>query len=49
MNEQIEKIISEYQSAVAEHFEMEIPPDNDAETMDCFLENLKTEILELIK
>jgi hypothetical protein len=28
---------------------MEVPMDNDAESMDCFLENLKVEILELIK
>jgi len=49
MKEQIEKIITAYQSAVAEYFEMEVPIDNDAETMDCFLENLKVEILELIK
>jgi hypothetical protein len=49
MKEQIEQIITEYQSAFAEYFEMEVPMEHDAESMNCFLENLKAEILELIK
>jgi precorrin-2 methylase len=49
MKEQIEKIITEYQNAITEYFEMEVPMENDAENMDNFLENLKAEILELIK
>lgn len=49
MKERIAQIITEYQDTIAEYFEMEVPMDHDAETMDCFLENLKAEILELIK
>jgi hypothetical protein len=49
MKEQIEKIITEYQNAITEYFEMEVPMENDADNMDNFLENLKAEILELIK
>ena len=49
MKEQIEQIITEYQNAITEYFEMEVPMEHDAESMNCFLENLKVEILELIK
>lgn len=49
MKEQIAQIITEYQNSITAYFEMEVPMDHDAETMDCFLENLKAEILELIK
>jgi hypothetical protein len=49
MKEKIEQIIIGYQNAITEYFEMEEPMENDAENMDNFLENLKTEILEAIK
>ena len=49
MKEQIAQIITEYQNSITAYFEMEVPMDHDAEIMDCFLENLKAEILELIK
>lgn len=49
MKEQIEKIITDYQNAITEYFEMEMPMENDAENMNNFLENLKAEILEAIQ
>jgi len=48
MKEKIEKIFIEYQNAITEYFEMEVPIENDAEHMDCFLENLKKEILAIL-
>ena len=49
MKEQIAKIITECQNAITEYFEMEVPMENDADNMNNFLEDLKAEILELIK
>ena len=49
MKEQIAKIITECQNNITEYFEMEVPMENDADNMNNFLEDLKAEILELIK
>jgi hypothetical protein len=49
MKERITQIFTEYQDAIAEYFAMEVPMENDAGNMDNFLENLKAEILEIIK
>lgn len=49
MKDKIEQIILEYQNAITEHFEMEVPMEEDAECMDNFMENMKAEILELFK
>lgn len=47
MKEKIIAIITEYQDAIAEYFEMEVPMEDDSGHMENFLENLKAEITEL--
>ena len=42
MKEKIEQIILDYQNAITEYFDMEVP-------MDDLLENMKAEILELFE
>lgn len=49
LREKIEEIVIDYQNAITEYFEMEVPMEDDAGNMDNFLENLKDEILELLK
>ena len=47
IKEQIEQIVLEYQNAITEYFEMEVPSEDDPECMDNFLENMKNEIIAL--
>jgi len=47
MKEKIIAIITGYQDAIAEYFEMEVPMEDDSGNMENFLENLKAEIVEL--
>ena len=49
LSKKIEEIVIDYQNCITEYFEAEVPMDNDADMMDNFLENLKNEILELLK
>jgi hypothetical protein len=49
MKEKIEQIILNYQNAITEYFEMEVPMEDDVGNMDNFMENMKKEILELFE
>jgi hypothetical protein len=47
MKEKIAAIITRYQDAIADYFNLEVPMEDDSGHMENFLENLKEEISDL--